>query len=702
MKIRFSLRNRIFLSIGGLAFAALSVVWTIIRPQYEKSVVAERITILQQLQSYGVQNIDGQMGAWITATKSLAAQMMDDPKGGEALLVNAITLFPNIVQIKVNSPGISEQINGQNVTYPSPSFQVADSMFVASSDPTVKLAWLTGLPGFPSEVFATRTTFKVAGRLFFVNITWDAGILQGYLTRLPFGSTYFLGVFAGNHVVYENRHDLQIIDTSFTYRRTNNLRLVRLAEENWQTATSTFQNANMNVVAAVPEKAIVAPVDQLLIYSSTLIIAIMAVLLVLGWFMSDQISKPIEILVKDVERMGDLDFKHGVRIPALHDFRRMGETIESMRRSLERYQRLNVEKIILEEWKNKLLMNHSGDLIGIVDGDGKFVFRNTKFNELCQALSLDSAVTSKDDVIHHPSIKRLKETVQTEKADSLTTHFVQSELKIESETEAAQYYRVNDLTILRGAENLGSLIIFHDLTNDRLIDEMKTDMMNVIVHELRNRVTSIAMLSTILSKQSAMDESKRHESLNIIAKSVQSLNDLINRFLDIGRLESHHIDYPKTLSDIVGIVRDELERQMPQFTEKSLKCELTVSGEIPPSVVVPELIHDAVSNLLSNAVKYGDPDRTIEVTLSRKDNLVLLSVTDHGYGIPPEAQEKLFSKFYRVLTNEKVKGQVGSGLGLAYVKEIAAYHNGSISLESNPEIGCRFTLTIPLVDGPIG
>lgn len=697
MKIRLSLRNRIFLSLGGLAFAALSVVWIIIRPQYEKRVVTERITILQQLQSYEVQNIDGQIGAWITATKSVAMKMMDDPKGGEALLVDAITLFPNIVQIRVNSPGISEQINGQNVAYPSPSFQIADTLFVASSDPTVKLAWLTGLSGFPSEVFAARTTFKVAGRLFFVNIMWDANILQRYLTRLPFGSTYFLGVYAGDYVVYKNRHDLQIVDTSSNYRRTNNLRLVRLAGEDWQTATSTFQNANMNVVVAVPEKAIVAPVDQLLIYSSTLIIAIMTILLVLGWFMSDQISKPIEMLVKDVERMEDLDFKQGVRIPSLHDFRRMGETIESMRRSLERYQRLNVEKIILEEWKNKLLMNHSGDLIGIADGDGKFVFRNEKFNELCQLISLDGDVAMKDDVIHHDRIKPLKETIQTENAGSFTTYFVQSELKVEFEDEVAQYYRVNDLTILRGTENLGSLVIFHDLTNDRLIDQMKTDMMNVIVHELRNRVTSVSMLSTLLSRPGAVDETKRHESLILIVKSMQSLNDLINRFLNISRLESRRVDYPKTLSDIVTIVRDELEREMPQFEEKSLRPEFIVSDDIPLCIVVPELIHDAVSNLLSNAIKYGDPDRTIEVVLSRKDNAILLSVTDHGYGIPPEAQEKLFSKFYRVTTNEKVKSQVGTGLGLAYVKEIAAYHDGSVSLESNPEIGCRFILTIPIV-----
>src|SRR5271157_4025246 len=121
MKIRLSLQNRIFLSLGGLPLIALFVVWIIIRPEYEKGVVTERITILQQMQSYEVQNIDRQIASWITTTKSVALQMMEQPKGGEALLVNAMTLFPNIVQIRVYSPGLPEEINSQNVKYSAPA-----------------------------------------------------------------------------------------------------------------------------------------------------------------------------------------------------------------------------------------------------------------------------------------------------------------------------------------------------------------------------------------------------------------------------------------------------------------------------------------------------------------------------------------------------------------------------------------------------
>ena len=696
MKIHLSLQNRIFLSLGGLALIALLVVWIVIRPLYEKAVVGERITILEELQSHAVRNLDRQIGSWIGVTKQIASEMTTRPSGGEAMIVNTMSLFPNIVQIRVYSPGFSQQVNSQNVNYPAPQYKSPDSMFVASNDSAVELAWITGLTSNPPDFLFTKTKFLALGRVFFVLVTWDATTLEQYLTSLPFGSDYFLGVYSRNYDVYSSRLDLRIIDSSYNYRKTNNLRVIRFAGDDWQTVTSTFQNARMNIVVAVPQRSIVAPVHHLLVYSSMLIVIISLVLLGLGWVISRQVNRPVAALVKDVERLSDLDFSQAVRVPEMPDLRKMGDTVENMRRSLERYQKINVERIILEESKNKLLMNHSDDPIAITDDEGKFMFRNERFNELSRFLSLDTESARKRELLQHPKINRLKESVVSERGEAFTVQFVQSELKLEPDNESARFYRVNDLSILRGEENLGSLIIFHDLTNDRIIDQMKTDMMNVIVHELRNRVASVSMLSAFLDGHEVVEESKRKEFLRLIVKNSQTLNDLISRFLDISRLESRRVDYPKELSDIVQIVRDELDRQKPLLEDKSLDARLTVSGEVPQVMAVHDLIRDAIANLISNAIKYGDPGRRIDIIVSLQNRSVVTSVIDHGYGIPADAQEKLFTKFFRVTSNEKARKQVGTGLGLAYVKEIAEYHNGSVTLESNPEVGCKFSLIIPV------
>ena len=107
------------------------------------------------------------------------------------------------------------------------------------------------------------------------------------------------------------------------------------------------------------------------------------------------------------------------------------------------------------------------------------------------------------------------------------------------------------------------------------------------------------------------------------------------------------------------------------------------------------MIREAIQNLMVNAINYGRKNRTIDVEIKGEGKNVLFSITDYGYGISPEAQEKLFTKFYRV-KNEETKDTKGSGLGLAYVKEVINKHHGKIILESNSTIGCKFTVKLPV------
>lgn len=104
---------------------------------------------------------------------------------------------------------------------------------------------------------------------------------------------------------------------------------------------------------------------------------------------------------------------------------------------------------------------------------------------------------------------------------------------------------------------------------------------------------------------------------------------------------------------------------------------------------------DAIQNILSNAVKYGEPERVIDIDLKSTRDSVIVSITDYGYGISIEDQSKVFEKFFRVKSNIKAAREKGTGLGLAYVKQIMQRHHGDIALESSVNIGSRFILTFP-------
>jgi len=692
--MRLSLQNRIFIVIGIITVLTLLIMWTVVRPKYEASVIAERLTSVQQLQIYAIENLDRSISSWSDVTRFMAWQVTDRPREGEIILRMMMTLHPEIIQIKIQSPKLSDELTSQNISYPAVNVQVRDDAWVPSKiDTALQIAWLNDtVPNH--QFFVMRTRFQMQSIPFILTVVWDAKQLNTILANLPLGENFSASVHSASTVILHNHTSFHPIETHISAERMSFMQSVRQGEQTWRVLSSSFQTVQLWMIVAIPETAILKPVNDLLLYTTSLVISLAVIILFVGWVLSRQISRPIAHLVKDVQQLSNLDFSQTIHIPTMKDLRGMGETIELMRQVLERYQRLNVEKIILEEWKNKLFMTHNDDMIGITDGTGIFIFQNDKLEEFCSLLLPTRSFRTKSDILTHPSIVRTKETIHTDEADASNIHFIQSELKVQGGSNAVNYYRVNDLSIIRGGVNLGSLLIFHDLTNERLIDKMKTEMINVVVHELRNPVGSIMGFAQILLTDPNVSKEEQREFHQYMLDSSKNLSTLINRFLDVSRLESHGIKYAKVLTDIVKITKTVVELQKPQLLNKSLTVELEIALDIPEVFVSPDLFREAVSNLLSNAIKYGDQNRTINISLVLSDQNIIFSITDHGYGIPPEAQQKLFSKFYRV-HNAKASKEIGTGLGLAYVKEIAQFHHGTISLESNADIGCKFTITFP-------
>jgi signal transduction histidine kinase len=696
MRLRLSFQNRIFIVLIIIAVLTLLVVWTVVRPKYEASVISERLTDVQKLQIYAVENLDRTIASWTDATRITALQVTERPKDGEIILRTIMNLHPEIIQIKIHSTKLSDELTSQNTSYPAANVQVKDDAWVKSKiDTLMQIAWLNDtLPH--QQFFVMRTHFQVQNIPFVITIVWDAVKLNSLLTNLPLGENFLISIQSKSTVILRNISPFQPIVVHSSEERMSTLQSMYQGEETWRVLTRAFQTAQLWIIIAVPEKTILRPVKDLLFYSTSFVIGLAFLMLIVGWVLSFQINRPIARLVKDVQRLGNLDFTQPIQIPAMKDLHGMGETIELMRQVLERYQHLNVEKIILEEWKNKLFMMHSNDMIGFTNGTGEFVFRNDKLDEFCTSLLPTRTFSTKSDILTHPSIIKTKETERDEITGNLQVRLNQSEIKAQTDSKVVNYYHVNDLSIIRGGENLGSLLIFHDQTHERLIDKMKTDMINVVVHELRNPVGSIMGFAEILLHDPKVTAEEQKEFHQLIYDSSLNLNNLIDRFLNVSRLESRRVEYPKVLTDIIAIVKAVADSQKPQLMKKSLTAELEIQWDIPKVVVSPDLFREAILNLLSNAVKYGGPDRIINLSLSMKDKNIIFSIVDHGYGIPPEAHQKLFTKFFRI-NHPKASSEIGTGLGLAYVKEIASYHNGTIKLESNIDIGCKFTLTIPAI-----
>ena len=693
---RLSFQQRIFVLVGLFVTVSIGVMWFIVRPLYERQVVEERTTVVQQLQHFAIRSIDERLEHWIEITQYLAWNLQTRPNDVEVLIRQQIAFDTTIMQIVLSSPSFAEDFAATSTAYPNFTFTPDERSWSASErDTSVSVVWVKDTVS-KKQIFGVRTKTVIDSNTVFITLFTDSKELLRQLERMPIGGIFAVQVGGEQGFIYSNA-DISFPILPQSWKNLTVMQDVPVERTEWKIIFSKFSSVPMYLLIGIPREVILQPVQSLFATSVIVIVILTVLIAAAGWNFSRQLSTPITRLVSDVERMKGLDFSLPVSVPQLKEIASVATTIESMRTVLERYQRINVEKIIVEEWKNKFFLSHSEDGICITDGSDAFTFMNDTFTQIRRTLNDRSPVNGKHDLLKHPGIERTKESSREESSGGYTVTFHQKEIKVESGEEDAKFYRLHDVTIERGSEKLGSLIVLHDLTNDRMIDKMKSEMMNFIVHELRNPLNSIMGFSSFMAEEPEMGIEERMEYLKIIQESSKTMNHLVNRFLDVQRLESRTIEYHQEPADLVKIARTVCESQKPQLAAKSLVLRFTAEEHLPETTVAPDLMREAFLNLVSNAIKYGDENRTIDVEMKRQDEHILFIITDHGYGISAEDQQKLFSKFFRVTSNKKAATQIGTGLGLAHVKEVMTFHKGNVTLDSNSEIGCRFTLSIPIV-----
>ena len=239
----------------------------------------------------------------------------------------------------------------------------------------------------------------------------------------------------------------------------------------------------------------------------------------------------------------------------------------------------------------------------------------------------------------------------------------------------------------------GVVLSMHDATAQFELNQAKSDMVSLVSHELRTPLTAIRGYSDMLQKYGLVKE-KGKEALETIVEETGRLNQLIQSFLDIAYIESGRQKVSKTEFEIAPVLKDMLTNVGPVASEKKIKQE-TVSGDGVKQILADRLLmYQALTNLVTNAIKYSAPGTTVRISVANGAGRVRFNVADEGYGIPAEEQAKIFEKFYR-RGNKETRDQSGFGLGLAFVKEVAARHGGEVVVESEVGKGSTFTLCIP-------
>ena len=255
------------------------------------------------------------------------------------------------------------------------------------------------------------------------------------------------------------------------------------------------------------------------------------------------------------------------------------------------------------------------------------------------------------------------------------------------------FFILGALSLLLGG---GIFWTYRNVSKEMALARLKSDFVSNVSHELRTPLSLIRLYAETLEMERVTTPEKHREYYQIIRKESERLSGLINNILDFSRIEAGRKEYDFRETDMQELVRNTLESYRYQIEQNGFTFEERVDP-VPALRVDREAIARSLLNLVNNALKYSQDRKFIGVNLYRENGSVNLEVVDHGIGIPPQEQPKIFEKFYRV-GDPLVHSTKGSGLGLSLVRHIVEAHGGQVAVDSTPGEGSKFTIKLP-VDG---
>ena len=247
-----------------------------------------------------------------------------------------------------------------------------------------------------------------------------------------------------------------------------------------------------------------------------------------------------------------------------------------------------------------------------------------------------------------------------------------------------------------GDDQLGSVVVFHDITRDVMADQVKSNFLATASHELRTPLTSIRgyvdllLLGTI----GALSQPQR-DFLKVVKQNVGQLVDLIDDILDISKVDAGEVRLRRALADPAELIHEVAESLYSGFAEKSITLALDLSPELPALMIDRQRMRQVIVNLIGNACKYTPIGGRVDVIARILDDELRIDVRDTGVGIAREAQPYIFTPFFRA-DNPLRDVSGGTGLGLSITKTLVELHSGRIWFESNEGEGTNFTVTLPL------
>ncbi len=242
------------------------------------------------------------------------------------------------------------------------------------------------------------------------------------------------------------------------------------------------------------------------------------------------------------------------------------------------------------------------------------------------------------------------------------------------------------------------LVVLTDRTEAKKLEDTRRDFIANISHELKTPIGAISLLAEAIAEASD-DPAAVEKFVKNLSKESKRLSRLVNDVIQLSRIQSSDAVTNPELIDLSVVASEAVERN--SFLAE--KRDVTIALDAPEGIEVWgdfEMLAVAAKNLIENAIRYSGEGSKVGVGIKAEEGIASLSVTDSGRGIPVDEQQRIFERFYRV-DPSRSRGTGGTGLGLSIVRNVAASHNGEVTVFSKPGVGSTFTLRLPIADRQI-
>jgi signal transduction histidine kinase len=401
--------------------------------------------------------------------------------------------------------------------------------------------------------------------------------------------------------------------------------------------------------------------------------------------------RPLGRLSMAVRRIGEGDLDARARLEGHDEIAQVGRELDTMADRLREYRSSSLGELLQAQQSSQAAIDSLPDPVLVLSVDGRVLNVNQSAESALQ-IQLTGEPLARLEPELRAAIEKVRAHVVSGKGAYLPRGLEEA-LRLRGDGgERRLLPRATPLYSEQGAI-VGATLVLQDVTRLLRFDELKNDLVATVAHEFRTPLTSLRMAIHILAEATVGPINEKQADLLFAAREdCERLQGIVDDLLDLSRIQSGKVEVSPVALSAKTVLESGVAALEPRAAEAGVQLEVSLEEPIRPVLVDPERIQLVFDNLIGNALRHSRRGGRVELSAAAQDRAVRFEVKDHGEGIPPEYQERIFEKFFRV---PGTKGE-GIGLGLYISREIVLAHRGEMGVSSAQGEGSRFWFTLPM------